>query len=193
MTNLWRSAGTVVRSAAIGLALSGMAMSQALATPSLSQSPDPVVAGNTVTVTLSDVIALVDMIAAVGLQVTFDATKLSFQSFGLGSLLVGWDLGAANSPSSGVELLGASECGLCADASGSGSVVTLTFLALASDPTGTASISVETNPSEIAAPNTYLLSTTPGTINIAAAIPAPGLPLFALPVLFLIRRFKRRA
>ena len=191
MTNLWRSAGNVVRSATIGLALSGMAMSQALAVPIFSPDPASVTAGDTVTVTLNDSLDPAG-IAAFDLQVTFDPTLLIFQSAALGSLLPagGWNLVAPSSTTGTATISIAELCLPCIDATGSGSVITLTFGAISTDPTGPTTISAV---STSAAPATYQLSTTSGTINIAAAIPAPGLPLFALPVLFLIRRFKRRA
>ncbi len=198
---LWPSCALIRRvvfGSALALVLGTLGLQPAAASvgPSFTPNPAAVTAGGSAVITLNDSVIDTDTIGAVDLLVTFDQTLLSFDSVGAGSLLGGWTVAPPNSPSAGQELISIAECPLCSDAAGFGSIVTLTFDALSGDPTTSTFFTVQTTDDATDVSGEYQLSPLASEIDITAGstpVPAPGLAVFVLPALVMLRTRMRRA
>lgn len=158
----------LLRSAAAAVVAAVMVWQPAFGYPVLTQTPDPVNAGDQVTLTLTDTLPLADPVLGgvqyFDLQATYDPTYLSLTNVLLGNLLAGWDAPVPgpviqNSMTSATVIISDSECPTCNDASGGpDSVVMLVFQSFAGDPTTTDNVSLDILPNDIGAPNAYNFS-----------------------------------
>ena len=156
-----------------------------------------VVAGSSVSITLSDTISGADAIAGVDLQVTFASSLLALTSVTNGSLLVDYD---APYPffSNGVISIQEDPNALN-DPDGTGSVLTLTFTALSADPSISTKVTVQTSTQAKGVFEEYQLAPISTFINITAApvippttVPEPGTLVLVLAPMLAAACLKRR-
>lgn len=182
----------------VGLAVAATLLSTVQARAAVwDPSPAAITAGGTVTLSLSETNISpndIDLIGGADLALSFDTTLLSVTNVAADSLTSGWSVIFNSSPTG--ELISMTECLTCSDLTGTGAVFDVTFAALANDPTISTSISATNTDGGIA--GEYQLAPTGDTINITAQssstpTPAPGLAVFFLPALALIKARVRRA
>ena len=156
-----------------------------------------VVAGSSVSITLSDTISGADAIAGVDLQVTFASSLLALTSVTNGSLLVDYD---APYPffSNGVISIQEDPNALN-DPDGTGSVLTLTFTALSADPSISTKVTLQTSTQAKGVFEEYQLAPISTFINITAApvippttVPEPGTLVLVLAPMLAAACLKRR-
>ena len=156
-----------------------------------------VVAGSSVSITISDTISGADAIAGVDLQVTFASSLLALTSVTNGSLLVDYD---APYPffSNGVISIQEDPNALN-DPDGTGSVLTLTFTALSADPSISTKVTVQTSTQAKGVFEEYQLAPISTFINITAApvippttVPEPGTLVLVLAPMLAAACLKRR-
>jgi hypothetical protein len=180
---------------AAGVCLGSLALDQSAVAASLTSPSPTVIAGNSITLTLNDTISRDDFIAGIDLLITFDHSLLT-----LVSVVDGTDL-----PDFGPILFNAAN-GLIdipetdLDASGSGSVVLLTFTAKMSDPTTSTIVTAQTSSKALGVDEEYQLAATSSTVNITAApvtppatLPEPGTVVLLLAPLLAAASLKLRA
>lgn len=195
LTNWARGAAAAL---ALGSCVSLVPAAQAAPVLELNaSSPGPVsvTAGNSFTLTLFDTINSSADVGAVDVTATFSTKLLQLLAVTDGSLLSGWNLPIFNPATGAVSI---SACNTCNDASGTGSVLSLQFLALAADPSVSTAVSVATNAIGALFPDEYQLAPTGQAVMIAAAgnptsVPAPGLTVLFAPALLLALKLRPRA
>ena len=172
----------------------------------LDPLPLTIVAGGTTVVTLNDNIDAGDGIEIADLIITFDASLLTLTSVANGSLLVNWLAPVSHVTTVdsmthiATESISLSEDAFnlsSLDAAGQGSVVSLTFTALAADPTTMTELTASTTPTS--GTSIYQLAKITNNVGITAAtvtppttVPEPGTIALLLAPMLAAASFKRR-